>query len=474
MRALNDDSSSDDQPPFHSSEESFADDLPRELQPERRTTRTPPHDLDAEKSVLGGVLLDNVSMMHIIDVIRAEDFYRPNHQRIFEAILRLQEKGEPIDEITLSTELQSAQQLDAVGGALYIASLVDRIPTAANIAAYAKIVREKSVLRQLINTATDVATAGYEGNENVDELLDQAEKMIFEIANKREKRGLVPVKETTKEALKRIEKLFERREAVTGCPTGYDDLDKILSGLQPSDLLIIAARPSVGKTAFSLNVVQNAAIRHKRSCAVFSLEMAKEQLVMRMLCAEGRIDGSRMRGGFLTENDWPRLGRAAGVIAESKIFIDDTPGINVLELRAKCRRLKAESGLDMIMIDYLQLMRSHRNVQSREQEISEISRGLKGIAKELNVPVIALSQLNRSVESRQDKRPMMSDLRESGAIEQDADVIAFIYRDEVYNPESPDKGTAEIIIAKHRNGPTGTVKLRFFNEYVRYENLQPS
>jgi replicative DNA helicase len=453
---------------------SAEDYMPPELAPQRHNTRTPPHDLDAEKSVLGGILLDNVSMMHVIDVIRAEDFYRPHHQAIYEAILRLQEKGEPIDEITLSTELQSSQQLETIGGSVYVASLVDRIPTAANIASYARIVREKSVLRQLINTATNVATAGYEGTEDVDELLDQAEKMIFEIANKREKRGLVPVKETTKEALKRIEKLFEKRESVTGVPTGYDELDKLLAGLQPSDLLIIAARPSVGKTAFSLNVVQNAAIRHKKSCAVFSLEMAKEQLVMRMLCAEGRIDGSRMRGGNLTENDWPRLGRAAGVIAESRIFIDDTPAINVLELRAKCRRLKSESGLDLIMIDYLQLMKSARNVQSREQEISEISRGLKAIAKELNVPVVALSQLNRSVESRTDKRPMMSDLRESGAIEQDADVIAFIYRDEVYNPESPDKGVAEIIIAKHRNGPTGTVRLRFFNEFVRYENLAPT
>jgi len=430
-----------------------------------------PHNLDAERSVIGGILLDNSAMFQIMDVVREEDFYRPAHGKIYAAQMALSAKSEPIDEITLVAELKSQQALEMVGGAVYIASLCDRIPTAANIANYAKIVREKAILRKLISSATEIATKGYDEADDVDTLLDQAETVIFEIADQREKRGLTAVKDIIKETFKRVEKLYEKRELITGVPTGYDELDKKLAGLQPSDLIILAARPSVGKTALALNMVCNAAIRHKKGCAVFSLEMSKEQLVMRMLTSEARVDASRLRSGMLTENDWPRLARAAGVISEARVFIDDTPAMTVLDMRAKCRRLKAEGSLDLIMIDYLQLMRGHKSMDSREREISEISRGLKAIAKELNVPVVALSQLNCSVEARADKRPMMSDLRESGAIEQDADVIAFIYRDEVYNPETADKGVAEIIIAKQRNGPIGDVKLRFFHEFTRYENL---
>jgi replicative DNA helicase len=436
-----------------------------------RRPRTMPHNLDAERSVLGGILLDNGSLFQVLDIVREEDFYRPAHQKIFSAQLKLSERSEPIDEVTLVAELRTQQSLEMVGGAVYIASLCDRIPTAANITNYARIVREKAILRRLISTATDIATRGYDEADDVDTLLDQAETTIFEIADQRDKKGLTSIKEIVKETFRRVEKLYEKREVVTGVPSGYDDLDKILAGFQPSDLIILAARPSVGKTALALNIVQNAAIRHKKGCAIFSLEMSKEQLVMRMLTAEARVDASRLRSGMLTENDWPRLARAAGTISDSRTFIDDSAAMTVLDMRAKCRRLKAEGALDIIMIDYLQLMRGHKSMDSREREISEISRGLKALAKELNVPVVALSQLNRSVESRADKRPMMSDLRESGAIEQDADVIAFIYRDEVYNPETTEKGVAEIIIAKQRNGAIGTVKLRFFNEFTRYENL---
>ncbi len=439
----------------------------------QRQPRMMPHNLDAERSVIGGVLLDNAALFHVVDVLKPEDFYRPAHQKIFATQLTLSEKGEPIDEVTLVAELKAQQLLEAVGGAVYIAALCDRIPTAANIATYARLVRDKSILRQLISQATEIATRGYEGEGAVDELLEEAERSIFEISDQRDKKGLTPVKEIIKETFRQVEKLYEKRELITGIPTGYDELDKMLAGLQRSDLIIIAARPSVGKTALALNMVCNSAIRHKKKCAVFSLEMSKEQLVMRMLTSEARIDATRMRGGMLTESDWPRLARAAGSISEAKVFIDDTAALSVMEMRAKCRRLAADGPLDMVMVDYLQLMRSYKNMDSREREISEISRGLKALAKELKVPVVALSQLNRSVESRADKRPMMSDLRESGAIEQDADVIAFIYRDEVYNKETAEKGIAEIIVAKQRNGPIGEVKLRFFGEFTRYENLAP-
>ncbi len=433
--------------------------------------RTMPHNIEAEQSVLGGVLLDNTSLNHIVDIVKAGDFYRPAHGAVFETILKLTEKGEPVDEVTVTNALREAGKLELAGGPAGVTSLVERIPTAANIVSYAKIVREKSIARKLISAATEIVSDGYEDSGDIDGMLDKAERIIFEINDSRDRRGLVHAKDIVKEAFRRIEKLYERREAVTGVPTGFDELDKMTAGLQPSDLLILAARPAVGKTALALSLAANSAIRHKKSVAVFSLEMSKEQLVMRLLCSEGRIDGTRMRGGFLSENDWPRLARAAGSISEAPLLIDDSGVLTVLDLRAKCRRLKSDNMLDLIIIDYLQLMQGPPNIDSREQQISAISRGLKQLAKELNVPIMALSQLNRGVEQRQDKRPMTSDLRETGAIEQDADIIMFIYRDEVYNPETTDKGVAEIIIAKQRNGPTGTVKLKFFNEYTRYENL---
>ena len=433
--------------------------------------RTMPHNIEAEQSVLGGILLDNTSLSNVAELVKVDDFYRPAHGAVFEAILKLSEKNEPADDVTVTNALREAGKLELAGGVAAITALVERIPTAANILSYSKIVREKSIARRLITAATEIVTDGYEDAGDIDAMLDKAERTIFEINDSREKKGVTHAKDIVKEAFRRIEKLYERREAITGVPTGFDELDKMTAGLQPSDLLILAARPAVGKTALALSLGANTAIRHKKAVAVFSLEMSKEQLVMRLLCSEGRIDGTRMRGGMLTENDWPRLARAAGAISESPLFIDDSGALSVLELRAKCRRLAADKSLDLIIIDYLQLMQGPAGIDSREQQISAISRGLKGLAKELNVPIIALSQLNRGVESRQDKRPMTSDLRESGAIEQDADIIMFIYRDEVYNPETTEKGVAEIIIAKQRNGPTGTVKLKFFSEYTRYENL---
>jgi replicative DNA helicase len=361
-----------------------------------------------------------------------------------------------------------------VGGSAYLASLADFVPTAANISYYARIVREKAILRSLITTATEIATRGYEEQGNVEEFLDTAEKVIFDISEKKIKASFVAVGDMIKDTLKTVERLYERKEMVTGVPTGYEDLDKLTAGLQPSDLVIVAGRPSMGKTAFSLNIAANAAFAGV-GVAVFSLEMAKEQLVLRMLCSEARVNNSKVRSGYLAERDFPKLANAAGRLHEALIYIDDTPAISILELRAKARRLVRDrtKKVGLIVIDYLQLMRGMGGASNREQEISEISRSLKALAKELAVPVIAISQLNRRVEDRGDRRPMMSDLRESGAIEQDADVIMFIYRDEVYNQNSEEKGKAEIIVAKQRNGPIDTVELTFLNEFMRFENYTP-
>jgi len=433
-----------------------------------RGGRLPPQDVDAERSVLGAMLLDEGAVSEVLALLKPEDFYKPSHGRIFESALLLFERNEPIDEVTLSAQLKTTGRLDAVGGAAFLASLTESVPTAANALHYARIVRDRAMSRRLISAATAIAGTGYEGGD-IAQLLDEAEAKIFEITSSREHRGFTPLKEAVKDAFKRIETLYEKKEAVTGVSTGYVDMDRVTSGLQQSDLIIVAGRPSMGKTAFALNMGLNAAIKHKTPVAVFSLEMSKEQLTMRMLCSEARIDNQRLRGGFLKDTDWPKLAKSAGALAEAPMFIDDTGAISILEMRAKSRRLRAEKGLGLIIVDYLQLMRG-RSTENREREISEISRGLKALAKELAVPVVALSQLNRSLEQRQDKRPMLSDLRESGAIEQDADVICFVYRDEYYNPESQDKGVAEIIIGKQRNGPTDTVKLRFFKEYTRFEN----
>jgi replicative DNA helicase len=436
--------------------------------------KVPPQNLEAESSVLGGVLLENDAINIVLELLRPEDFYRESHRKVFRAMIELTDRSEPVDLITLSEYLKSRGELDAVGGSAYLASLADFVPTAANIAYYARIVREKSILRSLIRTATDIATRGYEEQGNVEEFLDTAEKVIFDISERKIKASFVAVGDMIKDTLKTVERLYERKEMVTGVPTGYEDLDKLTAGLQPSDLIIVAGRPSMGKTAFSLNVAANAAFAGV-GVAVFSLEMAKEQLVLRMLCSEARVNNSKVRSGYLAERDFPKLANAAGRLHEALIYIDDTPAISVLELRAKARRLVRDrtKKVGLIVIDYLQLMRGMGGASNREQEISEISRSLKALAKELAVPVIAISQLNRRVEDRGDRRPMMSDLRESGAIEQDADVIMFIYRDEVYNQNSEEKGKAEIIVAKQRNGPIDTVDLTFLNEFMRFENYTP-
>lgn len=435
--------------------------------------RIPPQNLDAEQSILGGILLDNQALNAALEVISAKDFYSEAHRKIFTAILELSDRNEPSDLITLSNILKNKNQLDQVGGAAYLAGLVDNVPSAANTAYYAKIVREKSVLRSLIGTATDILAKSYNMGVEIDSVLDEAEQAIFEISENKIRPSFFAIKDIIKDSFKTIEKLFESKELITGVATGFEKLDEYTSGLQKSDLIIVAGRPSMGKTAFALNIAQYAAMESGVPAAVFSLEMSKEQLAMRMLASTAKVDSQRIRKGFLGETDWPKLTTAAGSLSEAPLFIDDTPAITVLEMKAKARRLKAEHGLGLIVVDYLQLMRSGGSRESREQEISEISRSLKALAKELSVPVIALSQLNRKVEDRTNRRPQMADLRESGAIEQDADVIAFIYRDEVYNKseDNPEKGIAEVIIAKQRNGPTGTVKLAFLEKFTSFENL---
>jgi replicative DNA helicase len=435
--------------------------------------RLPPQNLDAEQSILGGILLDNESLNSVLERLEDKDFYSESHRKIFAAIVDLSERNEPSDLITLSNILKDKKQLDSVGGMTYLASLVDNVPSAANIAYYAEIVKKKAILRRLIGTATEILTKSYNTGADVDEVLDEAEQAIFEISENKIRPAFYEIRSIIKDSFKTIEKLYERKELITGVPTGFEKIDDLTSGLQKSDLIIIAGRPSMGKTAFALNIAQHAALETRIPVAIFSLEMSKEQLALRLLSATAKVDSQRLRKGFLGETDWPKLTTAAGRLSEALIFIDDTPAITSLEMKAKARRLKAEAGLGLIILDYLQLMRGGTSRDSREQEISEISRSLKALAKELNVPVIALSQLNRKVEDRTNRRPHMADLRESGAIEQDADVIAFIYRDEVYNKseDNPEKGLAEIIIGKQRNGPTGTAKLAFLEKYTCFENL---
>jgi replicative DNA helicase len=438
--------------------------------------RLPPQNLDAEQSILGGILLDNQALHSVLEILEHRDFYSESHRKIFAAIVDLSERHEPSDLITLSNILKDKKQLDQVGGMAYLASLVDNVPSAANVAHYAKIVKEKAILRYLIGTATEILTKSYNTGADIDEVLDEAEHAIFQISENKIRPAFYPIKNIIKDSFKAIEKLYERKELITGVPTGFGKIDDLTSGLQKSDLIIVAGRPSMGKTAFALNIAQHAATECGIPVAIFSLEMSKEQLAFRMLSAAAKVDSQRLRKGFLGETDWPKLTTAAGRLSEALIFIDDTPAISVLEMKAKSRRLKAESGLGLIILDYLQLMRGGAYKDSREQEISEISRSLKALAKELSVPVIALSQLNRKVEDRTNRRPHMADLRESGAIEQDADVIAFIYRDEVYNKseDNPEKGLAEIIIGKQRNGPTGMVKLAFLEKFTCFENLARS
>ena len=426
--------------------------------------KLPPQNVEAEQSVLGGILIENEAINKVMEILTVDDFYRDAHRRIFNALISLSERDEPADLITLTNELRKIDQLDSIGGASYLASLIDSVPTAANIEYYAKIVKEKAILRKLIETSTDIITQSYEDRGDVEGFLDEAERAIFEISEKRVKPSFYSIRDIVKESFKTIERLFEKKELVTGVPSGLKELDRLTAGFHASDLIIVAGRPSMGKTALCLNLAQYAAIEKRIPVAIFSLEMSKEQLVIRMLCSEARVEGTRLRTGFLTESDWPKLTLAAGNLSDAPIFIDDSAAISVLELRAKSRRLKGDYGLGMLIIDYLQLMKGRTRVESRQQEISEISRSLKALAKELNIPVIAVSQLSRKTEERTGNRPQLSDLRESGAIEQDADLILFLYRDEVYNrsEDNPNKGKAELIIGKQRNGPIGKIELRLF------------
>jgi replicative DNA helicase len=437
-------------------------------------TRVPPQNIDAEQSVLGAILLDNEAINQVLEIISADEFYRESHREIFRAMADLSDRGQPVDAITLTDTLKSRGVLERVGGAAYIAELVSRVPTAANVAHYARIVREKAVLRSLASTATEIASGALDGPADVDQYLDEAEHRIFEIAERRISPSFHNIRDVTKASIGLLERLHDRRELVTGVPTGFTELNRITAGFQPGDLIIIAARPSMGKTALALNIAANAALRADPPVGVafFSLEMSKEQLALRMLCSEARVDSARARNGYFNQEEFMRLITAADELSAAKIFIDDSSDISPIVLKAKCRRLARDrsSSLGLIMVDYLQLMRSARPGESREKEIAEISRSLKALAKELNVPVVALSQLNRQVETRPNRRPLLADLRESGAIEQDADVIAFIYRDEMYNRDSKEPGVAEVIVAKQRNGPTDTAKLTYLGQYTRFEN----
>lgn len=436
--------------------------------------KVPPQNLEAEQAVLGGILLKNSVLFNLVDLVGEDDFYSPAHRLVFQAILDLSRKNAPIDLVSLAEALRAAGRLDEVGGPAYLAELTSSTVSAANALHHAGIVREKAVQRKLISAAVDIITRCYDGGQETETLLDESEQAIFSIADSRTTKGLHSSKDLVTRVFEQIEKRMENKELVTGVPTGYYQFDEYTAGLQPSDLIIIAGRPSMGKTAFAMNVAMRGSAMHGVPTAVFSLEMSMEQIMQRMLCCWGKVDLSKLRRGRLDDEDWSRLYDAANHLSAAPIFVDDTPAITTMDLRARCRRLKAEHGLGLIVVDYLQLMRASRHIESREQEISEISRSLKALAKELHVPVIALSQLNRKVEERADKRPMMSDLRESGAIEQDADVIIFLYRAAAYKKKeelTPEDNVAEVIIGKQRNGPTGMVRLTFLKESTSFENL---
>lgn len=439
--------------------------------------RVPPQNIEAEQAVLGAMLIDKEAIAKATEVLSADDFYREAHRVIFSAMLELYNKNEAVDMVTVTEILKRDNKLEDIGGIAYITSLANVVLTAANVKYHAEIVAEKSVLRQLVRVSTEIAAMGYEANEDVGTLLDTAESRILEISNRKKKADFTPINDILMDSVQSIESLLQNKGGLTGIPAGFADLDKLTSGLHPSDFIILAARPSMGKTALALNIVQNVALRaHKviggepRSVAFFSLEMSKEQLVNRMLCAEAGIDSQRLRVGEMHDEDWTHLWDACDTMSRAKIYIDDTAGITAMEMRSRARRLKAEHGLDLIVVDYLQLMQGsgkRNNSGDRQQEVSEISRSLKALARELDVPVLALSQLSRSVESRQVKRPMLSDLRESGSLEQDADIVAFLYREDYYNPETENKHT-ELIIAKHRNGPVDTVNLFFQKQFTKF------
>ncbi len=434
--------------------------------------KLPPQNLDAEMAVLGSMLLDEEAVSISVEKLDANSFYKDTHRKIFQAISDLYNSNKAVDLITLAENLKHAGLLDDIGGISYLTSLANAVPTAANINHYAGIVREKYILRTLINNSTKIVSLCHESDGNIAEVVDTAERLIFEVSDRKNQGSYQHLKEIVKDTIETIDKLYQNKAHVTGIPTGYIDFDIKTAGLQPSDLVIIAGRPSMGKSAFALGIAEYAGIVEKIPTAIFSLEMSKEQLVQRMLCSHARVDAHKVRTGYLAASDWPRLTAAAGKLSEAPIYIDDSPAISVMELRARARRLKSHHGIKLIILDYMQLMRgSATNMESRQQEISEISRSLKALARELSVPVIAISQLSRAVESRTDHRPQLSDLRESGAIEQDADVVVLILREEYYTPTPDNQGIAEAIIAKQRNGPVGSLKLAFIKEYTRFDNL---
>lgn len=431
--------------------------------------KIPPHSIEAEQSVLGSMLLDREAILIALELLEPSDFYKKAHEEIFEAIYNLFNRDEPVDLTTLTVELKNRGTLDAIGGIPYLTSLTSAVPVASNVKYYAEIVEEKATLRRLIRASEEIITLGYSPEDlEVTEIIDQAQKRIFDLSQNRSQEGFTPIKELLSYTFDQIEKLYENKKGITGLTTGFIDLDRKLSGLHKTDLILVAARPAMGKSAFSLNLAQNAAIKAGASVAVFSLEMSKEQLMLRMLASEAMVDLNKIQTGNLDEEEWAKIAQAMIPLSQAKIYFDDTPGISVMEMRSKCRRLKMERGLDLVLVDYLQLMQGDRRTENRQQEISAISRNLKIMAKELDCPVIALSQLSRAPELRADHKPILSDLRESGAIEQDADLVMFLYRDEYYNPDSDKKNLAEIIIAKHRHGETGSVELIWLGNLQKF------
>ena len=435
--------------------------------------KVPPHDIEAEQAIIGSMLTDKDAVISSIEVLKADDFYREDNKAIYEAILNLYAKSEPIDIITVKSELEAIGKFEQIGGLEYLANLPEKVPTTANASKYIKIVEEKSLLRKLIKTANEIIESGYDPTEEVEDVMENAEKRIFDIMQNKDKKGYAHIKDVLVDSFTQLEQLYNQKQHITGVPSGFSELDFKTAGFQKSDLILIAARPSMGKSAFALNLATNAAVRANVPVAIFSLEMSKEQMVNRILCSEAMVDSNKVRTGKLEEDDWSKLAGAIGPLSEAEIYIDDTPGITVTEIRAKCRKLKLEKNIGMVVIDYLQLIQgTNKRNGSREQEISEISRSLKILAKEIEVPVIALSQLSRAVEQRQDHRPMLSDLRESGAIEQDADIVMFLYRDDYYNKESDRKDIVEVIISKQRSGSLGTVDLLWLGSYTKFVNLE--
>jgi replicative DNA helicase len=434
--------------------------------------KVPPQNIEAEAALIGSMLIEEEAVAQAMESIAPEHFYKDAHKKIYQSMVNLFSENKAIDLVTLTDRLTHDGAMEDAGGPEYLAYLTTAVPTAANLMYYARIVKEKYILRHLITSATQIVTECYDATEEAEGLLDKAEKAIFEIASKKFSGGLVPIKEVVRKQIEVIDRLYQRKEHVTGIATGFHEFDTQTAGLQPSDLIIIAARPSVGKSSLMTGVAEHVGMVLKQPVAIFSLEMSKEQLIQRMLCSRARVDAHKVRTGFLSQSDWPSLTAAAAKLSEAPIYIDDTPGLSVLELRAKARRLKSQFGIKILMVDYLQLMQGASSAENRQQEISEISRSLKGIARELNVPLIAVSQLSRAVESRVDKKPQLSDLRESGAIEQDADVVVLLTREELYNPTEENRGKAKVIIAKQRNGPIGEIDMAFIREYTRFENIE--